>query len=43
MARSKGAEASIVWVREVQAGVDYFGEDSEYEKLQALAESNSVK
>ena len=43
LARPKDAEASIVWVRDTQAGVEGNREDSEYEKLQALPESDSVK
>ena len=41
LARCKDAEASIVWVRDTQAGAE--GKDSDCEKLQALPESNSVK
>ena len=40
--RYKDAEASIVWVRDTQAGAEGNREDSDYEKLQALPESNSV-
>ena len=43
LARRKDAEASIVWVRDTQAGVEGNRDDSDYEKLQALPESNSVK
>ena len=43
LARCKGAEASIVWVRDTQAGAEGNHEDSDYEKLQALPESKSVK
>ena len=43
LAKCKGAKASIVWLREAQAGADSCNEDRDYEKLQALAESNSVK
>ena len=43
MARRKDAEASIVWVRDTQAGAEGNRKDSDYEKLQALPESNSVK
>ena len=32
-ARRKDAEASIVWVRDTQAGAEGNREDSEYEKL----------
>ena len=39
----RSAEASIVWVRDTQAGGEGNREDSDYEKLQALPESNSVK
>ena len=43
LARRKDAEASIVWVRNTQAGAEGNREDSNYEKLQALPESDSVK
>ena len=43
LARRKDAEASIVRVRDTQADAEGNREDSEYEKLQALPESNSVK
>ena len=43
LARRKDAEASIVWVRDTQAGAEGNREDSDYKKLQALPESNSVK
>ena len=43
LAKCKSAEASIIWVREAQVGADSCGKDMNYEKLQALAESNSVK
>ena len=43
LARCKGAESSIICVRETQAGADHCGKDRDYEKLQELAESNSVK
>ena len=43
LARHKDAEASIVWVRDTQAGAEGNRKDSDYEKLQALPESNSVK
>ena len=43
MAKCKGAEASIIWVRGAQIGAEHCGKDSDYEKLQALAKSNSVK
>ena len=43
LARCKDAEASIIWVRDTQAGAEGNRKDSEYEKLQALPESNSVK
>ena len=43
LARRKDAEASIVWVRDTQAGAEGNREDSEYEKLQALPESDSEK
>ena len=43
LAKRKDAEASIVWVRDTQAGAEGNREDSDYEKLQALPECNSVK
>ena len=43
LARRKDAEASIVWVRDTQAGVEGNRKDSEYEKMHALPEGNSVK
>ena len=43
MARRKDAEASIVWVRDTQAGVEGNRKDSDYEKMHALPESDSVK
>ena len=43
LARRKDAEASIVWVRDTQAGAEGNREDSEYVKTHALPESNSVK
>ena len=43
LARCKDAEASIVWERDTQAGAEGNRKDSDYEKLQALPESNSVK
>lgn len=43
LAIRKGTEASIVWVRDTQAGAEGNRADSDYEKLQALPESNSVK
>ena len=43
LTKRKGTEACIVWVRGTQAGVDANRADSDYEKLQALPESNSVK
>ena len=43
LARCKDAEASIVWVRDTQAGAEGNREDSDYEKLHALPKSNSVK
>ena len=42
LAKRKGAEASITWVREAQAGEDSCDEDADHEKPQELAESNSV-
>ena len=43
LARRKDAEASIVWVRDAQAGAEGNREDSDYKKMHALPESNSVK
>ena len=41
--KTKGTEAGVVWVRDTQAGVKGNRKDSDYEKLQVLPESNSVK
>ena len=43
LARRKDAEASIVWVRDTQAGAEGNRKDSKYEKMHALPESDSVK
>ena len=43
LARRKDAEASVVWVRDTQAGAEGNHEDIEYEKMHALPESDSVK
>ena len=43
LARCKDAEASIVWARDTQVGAEGNCKDSEYEKMHALPESNSVK
>ena len=43
LAKRKDAEASIIWVRGTQAGAEGNREDSDYEELQALPESDSVK
>lgn len=43
LARRKGAEASIVWVRDTQAGAEGNRKDKDDEKLHALPESESVK
>ena len=43
LARCKSTEAGVVWVRDTQAGAEGNREDSDYEKLQALPESDSVK
>ena len=43
LARCKGAEASVTWVRDTQVGVEGNRKDNDYEKLQALPESDSVK
>ena len=43
LARCKGAEASIVWVRDTQVGAEGNRKDKDDEKLHALPESESVK
>ena len=43
LARCKDTEASIVWVRDTQAGAEGRREGNDYEKMHALPESNSVK
>ena len=43
LAKHKGAEASVVWVRDTQAGAEGNREDGDYHKLQDLPESDSVK
>ena len=43
LAKRKGAEASVIWVRDTQAGTEGNHNDIDYEKLHALPESNSVK
>ena len=43
MARSKGAETSVVWVRDTQASVEGNRKDMDDEKLHALPKSNSMK
>ena len=43
LARCKGAEFSIVWVRDTQVGAEGNREDSDYKKLQALPESDFGK
>ena len=43
LARCKGTEASVIWVRDTQVGAEGNRKDSDCKKLQALAESNSVK
>ena len=43
LARRKGAEASFVRVRDTQAGAEGNRKDSNYEKMHALPESDSVK
>ena len=43
LARRKGTEASVLWLRDTQVGSEGNHKDSDYEKLQALPESNSVK
>ena len=43
LARRKDAEASIVWVRDTQAGAEGNHKDSDYENMHALPESDYVK
>ena len=43
MARCKGAEASIVWVRETQAGADNFAATTDTKKPKSLAKCNFAK
>ena len=43
LARRRGAEASIAWVRETQAGADNFAADVDDEKREVLAECNYLK
>ena len=43
LARCKGAEASIVWVRETQAGADNFAATTDTEKPNFLAKCNFTK
>ena len=43
LARRRATEASVVWVRDTQAGAEGNRKDSDYEKLLALPESDSVK
>ena len=43
MARCKGTEASVVWVRDTQVGAKGNCKNMNDEKLHALPESNSVK
>ena len=43
LARCKGADASVVWVRDTQASAESNRKDMDDEKLHALPESNSVK
>ena len=43
LARRKDAEASIVWVRDTQAGAEGNRKDSEYNKMHVLPESDSMK
>ena len=43
LARSKGAEASVIWVRDTQVGAEGNCKESEYKKMHALPESNYVK
>ena len=41
--KCKDAEASIIWVRDTQVGVEGNRKDSDNEKMHALPESDSVK
>ena len=41
--RCKGTGASVIWVRDIQAGPEGNCKDSDYKKLHAMPESNSVK
>ena len=43
LARHKGAEASVVWVRETQVGADNFAAATDTEKLEFLAKCNFAK
>ena len=43
LARCKGAEASVVWVRDTQVGAEGKCQDSDYEMLHPLPESKYVK
>ena len=43
LARHKGTEASVIWVRDTQAGAAGNCKGMDYKKLQVLAESNAVK
>ena len=43
LARLKGIEANVIWVRDTQTGAEGNRKDGDHEKLQALPESDSVK
>ena len=43
LARRKGTEASVVWVRDTRVGAEDNRKDSDNKKLQALPENDSVK
>ena len=43
LAKCKGAEGSVVWVTDIQVGVEGNHENMDDEKLNALPESKSVK
>ena len=43
LARCKGTEVSVLWVRDTQVGAEGNHKDMDYKKLQILSESNFVK
>ena len=43
LARCKGTETSVVWVRDTQVGAEGNRKDSDYKNMHVLPESNSVK